>query len=129
MTSKAMSRMSKSWLAPGDESAVGAAYNTLVDSATLAKNVSFGLYIFPIFLSLGRTRLLCIPCIPQYGLLAKATDAGGGGSEGGGDTPGYVYKELTELTFEGGPRVGAALAQTLTKSLLHWCRPSKKVSF
>ena len=55
-------------------------------------------------------------CFPQYGLLAKATDAGGG-SEGAGDTPGYVYKELTELTFEGGPRVGAALAQTLTKRL------------
>ena len=48
----------------------------------------------------------------QYGLLTKATEGGGDS----GDTPGYVYKELTELTFEG-PRMGAALAQTLTKRL------------
>ena len=44
--------------------------------------------------------------------MSKATEGGGGS----GDTPGYIYKDLTELTFQG-PRVGAAVAQTLTKRL------------
>ena len=115
-----MSRLSRSWHLPGDESVLGAAVNTLVDNATMVKNVSemktrrfFGELISPLKSNRryeGR-RYVCQNSF-QYGLLSKATEGGGGS----GDTPGYIYKDLTELTFQG-PRVGAAVAQTLTKKL------------
>jgi len=89
--------MTKSWLmskSPSDnassslsDSTSSGAFSSLLDNATLAKN---------------------------YGLLVKATDGVDGADF---ETSGYVYKELTDLTFENEGRAGSLLAQSLTKRL------------